>query len=619
VSKEWVFCADTHQIESYIRAAEALIQGELVTFAVTSAEFGRVPAWNRDPLTKKMAPISFGKMLNYRDSNVVGNIKYLWEQNRHLQLVTLAQAYKLTKKDRYLKCLAAQLESWMEQCPYLMGPNWTSALELGIRLINWSVVWQLVGGIDSPLFDRAEGERLRHRWLSSIYQHAHFIQGYFSRYSSANNHLIGEAAGLLVATLTWPYWQDFATWQCMAKAELEREALLQNGEDGVNREQAISYQQFVLDFLVIAALAGKANGVEFSQAYWNRIERMLAYLASVIDVDGNVPMIGDADDGYVVRLSQEKHFCPYRSLLAAGAVLFERGDFKAKAGRLDDKTRWLLGEEAQQKFKSIPASLVQLPVHRAFPEGGYYILGCNFETEKEIRLVVDAGPLGYLSIAAHGHADALSFTLSLGGHEFLIDPGTYAYHTKQEWRDYFRGTAAHNTVRVDDQEQSIIGGNFLWMKKAKAVCEVWEPEEEIDRFVGSHNGYLRLRDPVTHRREVVLHKGEGRIVVTDTLECKKTHDVEASWHFSEHCRVWLEGNCVLAANNDATVRMCFDSLWAEVTLHRGEASPPRGWVSRRFDVKEPITTAVARQKIKGTTRLTTEIFCLSTLGDPQHG
>src|SRR5206468_507056 len=80
---------------------------------------------------------------------------------------------------------------------------------------------------------------------------------------------------------------------------------------------------------------------------------------------------------------------------------------------------------------------------------GYYILGADFDTPNEIRAVVDAGPLGYTAIAAHGHADALSFTLSVGGSEFLIDPGTCAYHTQERWRQYFRGTAAHNTLRVD--------------------------------------------------------------------------------------------------------------------------------------------------------------------------
>src|SRR5207245_173758 len=98
----------------------------------------------------------------------------------------------------------------------------------------------------------------------------------------------------------------------------------------------------------------------------------------------------------------------------------------------------------------------------AFPAGGYYVLGSDLDQPAEVRVIADCGPLGYLSIAAHGHADALSFTLSIAGDEVLIDPGTYAYHTHSGWRAHFRGTAAHNTVRIDGVDQSVPAGNFLW-------------------------------------------------------------------------------------------------------------------------------------------------------------
>jgi len=141
-------------------------------------------------------------------------------------------------------------------------------------------------------------------------------------------------------------------------------------------------------------------------------------------------------------------------------VLFARADFKAKAGAFDDKSRWLLGDEAAARFAALDARSARLPVRRDFPHAGYHVLGEGFETPREVRIVADAGPLGFLSIAAHGHADALSFTLSAGGCPILIDPGTFAYHTERRWRDYFRGTAAHNTVRIDGVDQSVSGGTM---------------------------------------------------------------------------------------------------------------------------------------------------------------
>lgn len=594
--------------EPYIRAAAGILAGELKVFNV-DCQFGATPDWNRDPKTGTIAPLAFGKTLNYRNESVVGDIKYLWEPNRHLHLVTLAQAYHQSGEQRYLDGLRHQLESWLDQCPYLRGPNWTSSLELAIRLINWSIAWQLIGGVGSPVFAGPDGARFRERWLRSIYQHMHFIRGHFSRYSSANNHLIGELSGLYVGCVTWPFWPDTAKWQQVAKNGLEREALQQNASDGVNREQAISYQQFVLDFLLLAGLAGRENDDAFSEPYWRRIESMLEFLAAVMDVNGNVPMIGDADDGYAVRLSQEAEFCPYRSLLATGAVLFERGDFKAKAGQLDDKTRWLLGSVSDQAYPDIQVNIAELPMRREFREGGYYILGSEFETPRELRVIADAGPLGYLSIAAHGHADALAFTLSVGGREILIDPGTYAYHTQKKWRDYFRGTAAHNTVTVDGENQSEIGGNFLWLHKATAHCEVWETGTEQDRFVGSHDGYSRLVGPVVHRREIMLEKASRRIIVTDTLDCAGQHRAECRWHFSEACEIWQEDHVLYARNSGIEVSLRLADSALKFEIHNGEEAPPCGWVSRSFDVKIPTVTAVVPFAVHGRTTLVTEIVC----------
>src|SRR5438105_9025500 len=432
----------------YLAAAERIAAGRFDVFALQDAALGSPPRWNGDPKSGIEASLSFGKLLDYRNPRRGGDIKYLWELNRHLHIVTLAQAYALSGDARYFGVIRRHLESWFDDCPYGMGPNWSSALELGIRLINWSVAWQLLGGAFSPLFQDDEGARFRRRWLDAVFQHAHFVQGHFSLHSSANNHLIGEAAGLFVAALTWPHWPQASAWLAQAKAILERESLLQNAADGVNREQAVSYQQFELDLLLLPLLAARANGQKFSAAFESRIEAMLEYLASIMDAGGNVPMFGDSDDGIVVRLSQDQGYCKYRSLLATGAVLFRRGDFKAKAGKLDDKTRWLFGQGADAAFERLDCAEIQLPVRRAFTHGGYFILGCDFEGVDEIRLVADAGPLGYQTIAAHGHADALAFILSVGGREFLIDPGTYAYHTQGPWRRYSHATAPHNTLRV---------------------------------------------------------------------------------------------------------------------------------------------------------------------------
>jgi len=608
-SRPWVFAPAIARAPGYVAAAERIRNGALDIFALRGVDLGQPPRWNRDPKSGIQAPLAYGKTLDYRDPDLVGDITYLWAPNRHLHFVTLAQAYAASGQAKYFEELAEQLDSWLVACPYRLGPNWASALEAAVRLVNWSLAWQLVGGARCRMFESARYAELRLRWLRSVYQHAEFVRGWFSRHSSANHHLIGEAAGLFIAGLTWPHWKRAALWADSGQRILEREALAQNAPDGANREQALSCQGQVLDFLLLALLAGTANGRAFPAEYSARIEAMLDYLASIMDAGGNVPQLGDAGDGESVRLAQGKGFCPYRSLLATGAILFGRGDFKLKAGALDDKTRALFGVDAEESYAALDARKTRLPLRQTFPEGGYYVLGCEFDTPHEIRLVADAGALGYRSLAAHGHADALAFTLSAGGREFLIDPGTYAHHTQGAWRSYFRGTSAHNTVRIDGEDQSVQGGSFMWLAKANAGCSLWLSSADKDCFEGWHDGYRRLDDQVKHRRLIELDKRARRIVVEDTLEMAEDHEVELFFHCHEESEVRAAGEGFVVRRGNAVVRLSLPKAAASaVQIYRGSLAPMAGWVSRAFDCRQPAPSIAWRARLTGTSVLRTEIL-----------
>jgi hypothetical protein len=571
----------------YVAAAERVLAGRWDVLSLGDCVLGFPPRWNRDPKTGVHAPLTFGKDIDYRDPRRVGDIKHLWELNRHLELVTLAQAWHLAGEPRFAAGALRLVESWLEQCPYPRGPQWTSALEAAIRLMNWACAWQLLGEAAAPL---------RARWAAAVHQHCHFIARNLSRHSSANNHLFGELAGLFVAAVTWPRWPESRRWRELARTGLEAEALAQNGADGVNREQAFWYHHEVADMMLLALAFGRANGAAPSRTFAARLEAMLEFIAAVIDAGGRVPMGGDADDAVMVRVSREAGLSPYRSLLATGAVLFDRADFKAAAGGFDDKSRWLLGDAAAARFAALPGAAAA-PARRAFPDAGYYLLGRDFGTPREVKALVDAGPLGYLALAAHGHADALAFTLSVAGREILVDPGTYAYHGERRWRDYFRGTAAHNTLRVDALDQSVAGGPFLWLAHARARCERFESGGGRDLFEGVHEGYLRLPDPVRHRRRVDFLHDEGLFVVRDTLECAHAHEVELHWHFAEHCSVRADGHAAELECGPVRLRIECPAQLEPPRLVLGREHPPLGWVSRRLGVKTPAPTLVCRGRM----------------------
>jgi hypothetical protein len=251
-----------------------------------------------------------------------------------------------------------------------------------------------------------------------------------------------------------------------------------------------------------------------------------------------------------------------------------------------------------------PQERIQTP--RAFPKGGYFVLGDQYGTPAEVSAVFDAGPLGYLSIAAHGHADCLSFTLSLAGEQVLIDPGTYCYHSDLEWRNYFRSTAAHNTLRIDGRDQSEMGGPFMWLHRAQPTVESWDLAGPRPHIRARHDGYERLTDPLHHTRELLIDLETSCIDVMDSLSCRGSHVAERFWHFAEGCTVErLADGVAIRARGLRVTLQCHDG--AAVSILQGSYAPRAGWVSRRFGKLAPTTTVVFRRPVSGPTELRTTL------------
>lgn len=587
-----------------IKKAGRILQHRFNFLGCNNVYFGKKINWHLDCKTGKGWPEKFWDDIDIKSLETL-DIKYVWELNRHQHLPILGIAYFLTREEKYVEEICYQLKDWMGQNPPYYGVNWISPLELSIRIISWIVALSFIA--DSQNLEK----KLLLDIMKYIFLQAEFIDLYHSRYSSANNHLIGEATGLFISGIVLKDYKKAARWVKRGYRILIEEIEKQTYSDGVNKEQAISYQCFVLDFFLLAGLLGRKAEIEFPDKYWQSLKRMIEFLFSVIDCKGNVPNVGDSDDGYVIKLSGDENFNNYRSLLATGAVLFNREDFKYKALNFDEKSFWLLGQEGKRKFDNLPVkneSITSFFESRAFPAGGYYILRSG-QDKNEVVMAFDCGALGYLSIAAHGHSDALSFTLNVGGNPVFIDPGTYAYHSDREWREYFRGTSAHNTIRIDEEDQSIIGGPFLWEKKAKAYIEDWKFTDKYDVIKGYHDGYSRFKDPVIHERKIFFDKLKEVFIIEDFLKSKHKHLLEQFFHLDEKCKIEkLAKNFLEIKRNGYYCYLLNGSDNLEYDLLKGNSHPMLGWQSKRFGVKNPAWSVRCKVNFRGKVKLLTFIF-----------
>lgn len=578
----------------YLREADEIAAGRLARLGGGHIELGEPVCW----ADAEARPAN---------DTAPADVRFAMEVHRHGHLVRLAQAWRLGGHERHLDALLSQLESWLDQCPYPRGTAWSSALDAGLRLLNWSIVWQL---LRADQLVSVVPEPLRQRWLASIYLHARFVRQNRARHSSANNHLIGELLGLIVAEATWPLWTEFVRWGRAARSELVVQALRQTHGDGASCEQASWYQGFVFEMLAVHVHIERSHGRTVDERLLRRMGAMAGFIAALRDCRGHLSHHGDADHARALQVDLGDDDAGER-ILALAVDLRVAPELRSLVAQPSSVSPWLLGALVQERSEAAHsreerrATRRLLP--RSFPLGGYHLLGSQFGEDDEVLMTVDTGPIGYLSLAAHGHADALSLRLSVAGQPILVDRGTCTYNAEPAWRHYFRGTLAHNTVCIDDTDQASYGGPFLWLRHTQTRLESFSSDDMAGVVDAWHDGYGTAARPLVHRRRVEWHGSARRFLVVDELRGNGSHDVAIAWHFDPACRVDLDGDVahLHAPGVGMRLRMSAPAASGAWHLHLGDATGPLGWHSPSFGVRVPAPTLVWRTRITDTTSLST--------------
>ena len=554
-----------NEIEQIVERANQICEHRFSLLGYANVDYGKDMDWSLDAIHGKRAPQKPWFQIHYLSFDEVGDVKVIWELNRHQHLVVLARAYLFTGQERYICELLTQWYDWCKHNLYPIGINWASSLEVSFRSLSWLWIRHLLSASSSvPRGFWADLE-------AGLALHARHIRRFLSTYFSPNTHLLGEAVALFfLGTLC--HHGKAGEWASCGWEIVLREAERQVNNDGMHFEQSTYYHVYALDFLLHARILAARNGIAIPAHLDTVLKRMLRVLRTLGD-SGVPPRFGDDDGG---RVFDPRRNRPTNLLdpLSVGAALFGREDFASIAPAVTEEAIWLMGPDAAESTRSFSVPVAPLD---NFPSSGMYIAATSSPVSQ--RMVIDAGPLGS-GKAGHGHADALSVHFTAENREWLVDPGAFSYVGPDNRRDRFRETAAHNTLEIDGLSQAEPDGIFAWQSLPKVRVKRWVRGKCFHFFSAEHDGYSRLPEPIVHQR-FIFQAVPSLWLIRDRAEGVGVHDLAINWHFAPQISVTVAETCATARDNEGhrLAILLSNRHWGSELL--------QGWTSYAYGQKEP--------------------------------
>jgi hypothetical protein len=456
------------------------------------------PRWQKDYLVGvDLQSDESAFKLSARQQPGGADIKVIWDPSRWNQLVRLAQgAYVLNDRPAAETCVQ-WLEDWVKHNPAYCGLNWTSALETGLRLVQFTWIDALLthsragvspaqpgeavpGGAGARRGDRSfdpnsrqgdAGPGWAHLRSEVLPAHVWFTWRYRSSGSSANNHLLGELAGLIVAIARWPQLAQLAVPLTELQEAWERAVLAQFAGDGGNREQALGYHLFSWEFCWQTQAALRVAGRRVSSG---TAQRLLSAARFYAQLKADEWDYGDSDNAFVTPFfaretqATEEWRAWFLDSLQSPAIRYWWGD-----ANLGLKTP---GGKLAGHSSGYPSGLAGTPAKswKLFRDSGYAL-----QRSEDWQLRWDLSPLGFLATAAHGHLDALHVSIWHRGVAFVIDPGTGAYYADRALRDHLASWSAHNGPHPAGIEFPKRLGTFLWGTPHAVPVRMEEAADEL--------------------------------------------------------------------------------------------------------------------------------------------
>ena len=604
--------AKTAGEEQVLERAGQALEGRIVLYGIPLT-LAFPPDWLANPFENGSDATS-DSLPAWRESYGLSgpDIRSIWELNRLQFLVDLGRAFVLTGEIKYAGAVIGLLESWQAANPFGRTINWTNALEAGLRSIS---ILLALSCIREPLAKEPEARRAGLARL--LYLHGRYLESRLSYPSSGFNHLAGEAAALALLGSSLDGMPGAERWSRTGERLLNDGLSLLILEDGGPLEGALHYQAFVCRLAVTTdVLCGRKGRMLLGEEARRKLEAAYRFLCAAADRGLAVSEFGDSDRAFLPGPAPVALLESYRGTLNLLALYCGVRPL-LHSYQPDAESAWLFGFSEAEKLAASGAAEIPPGLER-FDASGHYIVrsGPGLISEGKagapVFLRFECGHWGDGRIWAHAHADRLSFSLFIDGLPFFIDPGTGAYLADRRFREFFRSTAAHNTVTVDNHSQAMPRGCFIWSKPVGSSITVCEEQGSRVILEGFHTGYAkgaRGGKGLIHRRRLTLSRQEHRLEIEDIFETKTAHRLSLTFMLHPDCTVRAseDNKGVLNITNAGTgLRLTPDSR-CRISLHEGDSEPLLGWYSPGFMRIVPCPQIVGQFGIEGDCKLLTII------------
>lgn len=506
------------------------------------------------------------------------DLKLIWEPARFGWAFSLGRAWLATGDESYPAAFWRYFETFQAENPPFLGENWTSAQEVGLRLIAF--VW--AGAVFSDS-EQSSPPRLAALAAAIGLHAARIVPTLVYARAQNNNHLLTEAAALYTAGLALPAHPQSAGWYKTGSKWLGWCFKHQIDSTGEYIQHSANYHRLMLQTALWIKLVsgvryhGPGKNLTPDTSHLTPIVRENLSLAAhwlfcLLDFEsGKVPNLGPNDGAYIFPLTNQP-VEDYRPVVQAAARAFL--GYSLPPGAWDEMSLWFNVESQRLKVEAATPSDLR-------------ILGLYPTT-----LQASQQAWAYLRTARlrsrPGHADLLHLDLWWRGQNISLDPGTFRYNDPPPWDNPLGAALYHNTVTVDGLDQFTRAGRFLYLERADAL----RTRSAAGSLAARHYAYSRLG--VRHSRSVTAQTPDHWRVEDELLNLRrKLHTFRLHW-------LLPDGEYELETSPEKlSVRLKLPNGWLSLQIttpfpisqasliRAGDGDPLRGWFSPTYNVRIP--------------------------------